>query len=221
MSTTTLVTGANRGIGLELTRQCQARGDRVIAVCRKTSAALDALKVEVIQGIDVGTKDAGQKLARALEGRKIDLLINNAGILKSDRLESLSFEAVQEQIEVNAVGPLRITAALRENLADGGKIALITSRMGSIADNSSGGHYGYRMSKAALNAAGVSLARDLAPRKITVALLHPGMVKTDMTGSHGVVEPEVAVKGLLARIAELTLGNSGGFWHMNGEMLPW
>ena len=144
-----------------------------------------------------------------------------AGILRGDSLEALDWDSVQEQIEVNALGPLRTVKALLPNLAQGAKLALITSRMGSIADNSSGGYYGYRMSKAALNAAGVSLARDLAPKKIAVAILHPGYVRTDMTGNHGNVTPEEAAKQLLARIDALTVQSSGTFWHANGEVLPW
>jgi len=117
---------------------------------------------------------------------------------------------------------LRVTDALRDRLGEGSKVALITSRMGSIDDNSSGGAYGYRMSKAALNMAGKSLAVDLRPRGISVAILHPGMVSTDMTGGHGGgVEPDVAAAGILARIARLTLETSGGFWHANGQQLPW
>ena len=152
---------------------------------------------------------------------KLDCLIANAGILRGDSLEALDWDSVQEQIEVNALGPLRTVKALLPNLAQGAKLALITSRMGSIADNSSGGYYGYRMSKAALNAAGVSLARDLAPKKIAVAILHPGYVRTDMTGNHGNVTPEEAAKQLLARIDALTVQSSGTFWHANGEVLPW
>jgi len=106
-------------------------------------------------------------------------------------------------------------------LKAGAKIALVTSRMGSIADNDSGGSYGYRMSKAALNAAGVSLARDLQARGIAVAILHPGYVRTDMTGHSGLIDVDEAVNGLLERIDELNLDNSGSFWHRNGELLPW
>jgi NAD(P)-dependent dehydrogenase (short-subunit alcohol dehydrogenase family) len=124
-------------------------------------------------------------------------------------------------MEVNAYGPLRVTQKLSPLLARGSKVALITSRMGSIGDNGSGGYYGYRMSKAALNAAGKSLAIDLAPRGVSVAILHPGMVKTAMTGSHGKVEPEDAARDLLARIDALGLDNTGTFWHANGEVLPW
>jgi NAD(P)-dependent dehydrogenase (short-subunit alcohol dehydrogenase family) len=218
---TTLVTGANRGIGLELCRALKEGGQTVVAVCRKPTPELERLGVRVEAGVDVTSSEGLAELATRLGDVKLDCVIANAGILRGDSLESLEWETVQEQLEVNALGPLRTVKALLPNLAQGGKVALITSRMGSIADNSSGGYYGYRMSKAALNAAGVSLARDLAPLKIAVAILHPGYVRTDMTGKHGNVSPEEAAKQLLARVDALTLKSSGTFWHANGEVLPW
>lgn len=128
---------------------------------------------------------------------------------------------MREQFEVNAIGPLRVTAALAPLLRGGGKVAIITSRMGSIADNGSGGYYGYRMSKAAVNAAGMSLARDLKGRGVAVALIHPGMVATEMTGRNGIAPAEAAA-GVITRIDELTLATSGKFIHAGtGEELPW
>ena len=217
-----LVTGANRGIGLALVELLRRRELNVIATCRKPSAALERTGAEVVSGIDL-TEDAGiERLVAAVGPRSIDLLINNAGIMVwPESLEKLDVAAVRRQFEVNALGPLRVTAALRGRLGRGAKVALITSRMGSIDDNGSGGAYGYRMSKAALNMAGKSLAVDLKPAGVAVAILHPGMVKTEMTGSHGQVEPLDAARGLLERIDALTLETSGGFWHANGEQLPW
>jgi NAD(P)-dependent dehydrogenase (short-subunit alcohol dehydrogenase family) len=116
---------------------------------------------------------------------------------------------------------LLITQALLGNLDEGSKVGIITSRMGSIADNDSGGSYGYRMSKAAVNAAGKSLAIDLKPRGIAVGILHPGWVRTDMTGRNGLIDANESAKGLLARMDELNLDNTGTFWHANGELLPW
>ena len=121
---------------------------------------------------------------------------------------------------IDALGPLRVTQELLLMLGDGSVVGIVTSRMGSIADNSSGGYYGYRMSKAAVNIAGVSLARDLADRGICVSLLHPGMVATDMTGGHGVPVSHSA-SGLIARMDSLNLSNSATFWHAEGEILPW
>jgi NAD(P)-dependent dehydrogenase (short-subunit alcohol dehydrogenase family) len=218
---TALVTGGNRGIGLSLVKLLKARGDTVIAACRHETPELAALGAEIAAGVDVASDKSINMLAEKLKGRKLDLLINNAGILSVESLENLDLAAIQRQMEVNAYGPLRVTQKLSPLLARGSKVALVTSRMGSIGDNGSGGYYGYRMSKAALNAAGKSLAIDLAPRGVSVAILHPGMVKTAMTGSHGQVEPDDAARGLLARIDALGLENTGTFWHANGEVLPW
>lgn len=217
----TLVTGANRGIGLELCKQLKARGADVIAVCRKSTPELEALGVRIEAGVDVSDAGSVRELATRLKGVNLDLLINNAGILRGENFDSLDFDGIAEQFEVNALGPLRVTAALAPLLGKDAKVAIITSRMGSIADNGSGGYYGYRMSKAAVNAAGVSLAHDLKSRGVAVALLHPGMVATEMTGKHG-IPAEDSVRGLLARIDELTLEKSGKFFHAGtGEELPW
>jgi NAD(P)-dependent dehydrogenase (short-subunit alcohol dehydrogenase family) len=217
-----IVTGSNRGIGLALAGALHARGEQVLATCRRSSPALAKLGVEVVDGTDVTAEAGVERLVRAVGNRSIRILINNAGILlRGDELAAIDFEGVRRQFEVNAMGPLRVTAALRPRLERGGKVGLITSRMGSIDDNGSGGAYGYRMSKAALNMAGKSLAVDLRSQEVAVAILHPGMVKTDMVGDHGQVEPADAARGLLARLDELTLETKGGFWHANGQRLPW
>lgn len=216
-----VVTGANRGIGLELVRQLRARGTSVVAVCRHSSAELDGLGVRVESGIDLGSQEAGVELAARLAHDEISLLIHNAGIFIGDNLESVRADDVRAQLEINALAPLFLTQALAPRLAHGAKVALITSRMGSIGDNSSGHDYGYRMSKAALNAAGVSMARDLAPRGVCVVILHPGSVRTGMTGGQGLLEPDESVSGLLRRIDELQLETTGRFLHQNGDVLPW
>jgi NAD(P)-dependent dehydrogenase (short-subunit alcohol dehydrogenase family) len=221
MSKTILITGANRGIGLALTSLLRGRGETVIAAVRHSSPELDALGVRVESGVDVTDSGTLRALAERLSGTQLDWLICNAGILAMDRLDALDEASVRQQFEVNAMGPLRCVAALQGALKLGSKIGLITSRMGSIGDNSSGGMYGYRMSKAALNMAAVSLSRDLRPRGIAVALLHPGYVKTQMTGGTGNCTAEEAARGLIARLDALTLEASGGFWHQNGEKLPW
>lgn len=219
---TALVTGANRGIGLALTQALLKRKYHVLAACRRPSAALSASGAELVADIDVARSEAITRLANAVGSRSLDLLVNNAGILVwGDQLDSLNVDGIRQQFEVNALAPLLITAALRNNLKPGAKVALITSRMGSIEDNGSGGHYGYRLSKAALNMAGKSLAIDLAPSGVAVAILHPGMVKTEMIGHQGQFTPDEAAAGLLERIDALTLETSGGFWHQNGERLPW
>jgi len=216
-----VVTGANRGIGLELARQLNARGMSVVAVCRKTSSELDALGVRVESGCDVAEPAAWSTLAERLANDDIELLIQNAGMLVADALDNVDPAAVRAQFELNAIAPLFLTRALAPRLRAGAKVALITSRMGSMGDNGSGGYYGYRMSKAALNAAGVSLARDLKPRGVAVIMLHPGMVRTRTIGGQGMIEAEESVRGLLRRIDELGLETTGRFLHQNGEVLPW
>ncbi|MBW4640678.1 MAG: SDR family oxidoreductase [Gloeocapsa sp. UFS-A4-WI-NPMV-4B04] len=219
---TYLVTGANRGIGYEYCRQLQARGDTVIAACRTATEELKVLGVRVEEGIDVTSDTAIADLHERLGETEIDVLINNAAIAKRITLEHLDFDSIREQFEVNALGALRVTQVLLPHFKAGTKIALMTSRMGSLADNTSGGSYGYRMSKVALSMAGKSLSHDLKPLGIAVAILHPGLVQTRMTNftTNGIT-PEVSVRGLLARIDELTLDNTGSFWHSNGEVLPW
>jgi short-subunit dehydrogenase len=149
------------------------------------------------------------------------VLINNAGIFENESLTNMDFEAINAQLQINAVAPVRVTHALQANLDSGSKVAMITSRMGSIADNGSGAYIGYRMSKAALNAAGVSLAHELKPKGVAVALLHPGFVQTQMVNFAGDIPPQVAAERLIQRIEELNLDNTGSFWHSNGDILPW
>lgn len=217
---TVLVTGANRGIGLELCRHLAARGDQVIAACRKTSEELQQLQVQVVENVDVSNDESAARLARTLHGVDIDILVNNAGILTSESLDDLDFDRMRRQYEVNALGPLRITKALLDNLHQGSKVIVLSSRVGSLEDNSSGGMYGYRMSKAAVNMAAVNLALDLGPSGIPVMILHPGMVATEMTGGAGVT-PADSVTGLIERIDELTMEKTGNFWHAEGYRLPW
>ena len=219
---TFLVTGSNRGIGLEYCRQLQTRGEEVIAVCRQPSPELEALGVRLETGVDITAGDSVTNLVERLDGVPIDGLIHNAGILESTSLDRLDLASMRRQFEVNALAPLRLTQALLGQLQAGSKLILMTSRMGSIDDNSSGGSYGYRMSKVALNMSGRSLAIDLRPRGIAVAILHPGLVRTRMVNFNAQgISPEQAVRGLLQRIDALTLETSGTFWHANGDVLPW
>lgn len=217
---TWLVTGASRGIGLELCRQLTKRGETVIAACRKASPALQATGCRIVEDVEVRDDASAGRLVAALGDTRIDVLVNNAGVLSKESLGSLDFDAMRRQFEVNALAPLRMTQALLPRLGRGSKVVIITSRMGSIADNGSGGYYGYRMSKAAVNSAGKSLAEDLRPRGITVLLLHPGMVATDMTGQHGIPVAESASM-LIERMDSLGLADTGSFHHANGEPLPW
>lgn len=221
MNQTVVLTGANRGIGLALAEAWQARGDAVIAVCRQASPALRELDVTCVEGIDVGDDAAMPRLREALADTDIDILYNNAGVMLNETVEDLDLDRIRRQLEINTLGPLRVTRALLDRMAGGGKIGLMTSRMGSIEDNDSGGKYGYRISKTGLNAAGKSLAVDLAPRGIAVAILHPGWVRTEMTGDTGHIDATEAAERLVQRMDELNLGNSGTFWHSDGTVLPW
>ena len=219
---TYLITGANRGIGLELVRQLNARGEDVIATCRSASSELSALSVRVETGIDITSGDSVNKLRENLNDIEVDVLIQNAGIAEFNSLSSLDPQSIVHQFEVNALSPLCFVKTMLSNLSKSAKIVLISSRMGSIEDNSSGGSYGYRMSKVALCMAGKSLAVDLMPQGISVAILHPGLVSTRMTAftSSG-IQPKESVEGLIQRIDELSLKNTGTFWHSNGDILPW
>ena len=224
MNHTVLVTGSSRGIGLELCKQLNERGDRVIATCRQSTDALAALDVEVLENVDVSDPKSLTLLSVRLKERKIDWLINNAGVLQSFSLDDLGMSCIanfKKMFDVNSLGPLLATKLLLKHLGSGSKVGLITSRMGSIADNESGGSYGYRMSKAAANAAGKSLAIDLKSQGIAVGILHPGYVRTDMTGHIGLMDADESVIGLIKRMDNLNLTNTGSFWHTNGDLLSW
>lgn len=215
------VVGSNQGIGLELCRLYAARGHEVLAACRKSSSDLQLLKVEIVEHVDVTSDHGVDEFAARVGSRPLDVLVIVAGIFGRDSFDELSLARMREQYEVNAMGPLRVVKALVRNLPPGAKLALLTSRMGSIADNSSGGHYGYRMSKAALNMAGRSLTLDLAPRGIAVALLHPGYVRTAMTDGRGDVSAAESAAQLAERIEAMNIDRSGEFRHANGALLPW
>ena len=219
---TYLISGANRGIGLEYCRQLKARGDEVIAACRNSSKQLESLGVRVEKGFDLTSQESISRLVSRLKGININVLINNAGHLENISLHNLDLISIRRQFEINAISPLYFTKALLGNLQKDSKVILMTSRMGSIEDNSSGGSYGYRMSKVALCMAGKSLSIDLRSSGIAVALLHPGLVKTEMTNftSSGISTSE-SVENLLKRIDNLSLETTGLFWHAKGELIPW
>jgi NAD(P)-dependent dehydrogenase (short-subunit alcohol dehydrogenase family) len=217
---TILLTGCNRGIGLQLCKQLHARGDEVIGVCRAENEDLMDLGIRIVTGIDVGRDDAMPLLKAAIGDQVIDVVINNAGILRGDTFGDLNYEEMVEQYRVNTLGPLRVTETLHDNLRAGSKVAIVTSRVGSIADNSSGGYYGYRASKTAVNQIGTNLSLELKPRGIAVILLHPGLVATEMTGGQGVSPADSAAR-LIARVDALNIDNSGKFWHAEGYELPW
>lgn len=223
-----VVTGADRGIGAAMCAQIAARGDVAIAACFDAAPALSDQGVEVVSGVDVTTAAGVQRLLHAVGDRSIDVLVHNAGLVIEHPLGSFDFAAFQREFAVNTLGPLRVTEALLPRLRSGSKVGLVTSRVGSLSENQSGGLYGYRISKAAANMAGINLAHDLKPRGIAVVCLHPGSVRTQMTAAlvdqatvGMLVEPEVAARGLIERLDELTLQSTGAFRHANGQALPW
>jgi len=219
---TYLITGSDRGIGLELCNQIHKRGDNVIATCRRASPELINLGVRIEENIDISSEEAITNLSKKLSGINIDCLIHNAGIYEFNSLEDFNKQSILRQFEVNALSPICMTISLKHLLKKSSKVAFITSRMGSIGDNSSGSSYGYRMSKVALSMAAKSLSIDLLKEEIYVAILHPGLVSTRMTGfTRNGITSEESVNGLLKRINALNKNNSGTFWHTNGQVLPW
>jgi len=219
---TALLTGCNRGIGLELAKQLKVKGYELIAIVRNISDELRDISPKwVFENVDVTDNEALQKIAVELNGENIDLLINNAGVLRRTPLEEIDPDLILDQFRVNALAPVMVTKAFLPNLSSSSKVVMITSRMGSIEDNTSGGSYGYRMSKAALNAASKSLSLDLREKGVPVGIIHPGWVQTEMTGKTGHLQPEEAAENIIQRVDELNLENSGRFLHSNGEILPW
>jgi NAD(P)-dependent dehydrogenase (short-subunit alcohol dehydrogenase family) len=223
---TVLVTGANRGLGLEFARQYAADGWSVVATARKPdeSGELKALPGDLsVEALDVRDFDAVASLADRLGGRPIDVLIANAGTSGPQRIESAAdSEAWLETFAVNSVAPVRLAFALLGSVeAARGKLVAITSKMGSIEDNGSGGYIAYRSSKAALNAAWKSLSIDVAGRGVVAAVLHPGWVQTRMGGAAAPLRPPESVAGLRRVIATLTPAQSGGFFNHDGTPIPW
>jgi NAD(P)-dependent dehydrogenase (short-subunit alcohol dehydrogenase family) len=222
---TVLITGANRGIGLELARQYAAGGWRVIGTARRPddAQALHDTGADLVQ-LDVTDQQSVDRLARSLDGRPIDLLINNAGILPLMwTLEDVDVEQFNRILAVNTVGPVRVTKALLPNLRAGElkTVVNVTSNLGSIGENSGGGFYGYRESKAALNMFTRSLAADLGPEGFTCIVMHPGWVKTDMGGSSAPVEVEDSAGGIRRVIDSLSPADNGTFWTFEGDQMAW
>jgi NAD(P)-dependent dehydrogenase (short-subunit alcohol dehydrogenase family) len=226
-----LVTAGNRGLGLEFVRQLLDGGERVTTTARRPDDAdeLHALiqnapdRVELLQ-LDVTDPESVARLERHVDDTAIDVLINNAGRLsRGGSPDDFAFDEIMADFRVNAVGTLRVTEACIPALrrADAPKIVNITSKMGSIADNGSGGSYAYRMSKAALNMATRSLARDLESEGMIAAVLHPGWVKTRMGGENALISPEKSIRNMLEVIDDLGPEDSGEFYEWNGDRVPW
>ena len=222
---TWLVTGASRGLGLEWVRQLRDRKDEVIATARKPESIpeLAALGAEV-HALDVADPASVAALTKALGSRPIDALVNNAGVGGSGpTIEQLDFGDVMRTMDVNALGPMRVTQAAWGNLLAGRRklVANITSRMGSIADNGSGGYFAYRASKSALNSLTRTLALDARRAGVTCVLLHPGWVATDMGGREAPLSPQQSVQGMLTVLDRLGPADSGRFLDWSGAELPW
>lgn len=218
--THTLITGAESGLGLALTRAFIDAGSSVAALCRETSPELDALAPEIHAGVDVTNAAAVYRAAAEMGDKTIDVLINNAGIMIEDDIDRIDIAAVRSQFEVNALGPLSVALAFRKRFRRGSRVVNISSRLGSIGDNESGEDYGYRMSKAAQNMLTSSLAIDLGKEDVIVTALHPGIVATGMTGGKGTAADEVA-RDLKAVIDGLDASRSGSFLDRFGAEIPW
>lgn len=226
---TVLVTGANRGLGLGLVRRWRAAGRRVLACCRRPEAAAELARESgpglTVHRLDVTDPGSVESLAKDLAGIPIDVLVHNAGIYgrrDGQRLGVLDFDAWRSVLETNLLGPMRVTEALLPNVAASRRrvIAAMTSQMGSISD-SSGGSYAYRSSKAALNMAMKSLAADLASRRITVVLVHPGWVRTAMGGHQAALEVEESAAGIVDLLERIDLDDSGRFLDWQGNEIAW
>jgi NAD(P)-dependent dehydrogenase (short-subunit alcohol dehydrogenase family) len=229
---TVLVTGANRGLGLEFARQYAADGWRVFAGCRSPQYAEELRELAGdsggrirVFGIDVTSGPSVKAAAAELKGQSLDLLINNAGVggPRGERLGDLDYVAWARVLEANTLGPMRVVEAFVDHIASGRdkRIVTITSGMGSIADNTSGGSYAYRSSKVAVNMVMKSLALDLAPRGITCIVMNPGWVRTDMGGPRGTLAPEESIRAMRAVIGKLKPGDSGKFFNYDGKTYPW
>lgn len=224
---TALVVGADRGIAACIARQLHARGDDVVAACLADGDDLKQAGITVEPHVDVTDGDSVTGLASRLRasGVTIDALYHVAGVLGLDELGAIDYDDVRRQFEINTIGPLRTVEALRDRLRPGSKVGIVTSRVGSLADNTSGGMYAYRVSKAAANMVGLNLHHDLGRDGVHVLMLHPGMVATDLTkdypGDFDYITPEQAAEGLVRNIDALTAETAGQFQHSNGSFLPW
>lgn len=227
---TYFVTGANRGIGLELTRQLLSKDQNVIATARRPNEAKELKGFETTHGnkfqllpLDVKSDNSAQMILKDIRFPHVDVLINNAGILPDEdgAIFEVSPALILEAINVNAIGPVRVTQALLPLLRKSRApvVANITSLMGSIADNSSGSYLAYRMSKTALNMFVKNLALD--EKSVISLALHPGWVKTDMGGPNALIETEKSATGLLSIIENATKAESGKFFNFTGKELQW
>jgi NAD(P)-dependent dehydrogenase (short-subunit alcohol dehydrogenase family) len=231
MTETILITGSNRGIGLELAHQYAARGWQVLACCRRPdqATALNRLGEQfpniTLHTLDVAQQDQVQKLATQLHDCPIDILFNNAGVYGPDDAVFGNTDEARwlECLRVNVIAPMKMMEAFVTQVAASQHklIAAMSSKMGSMADNGSGGSYIYRSSKAALNAVMKSAAIDLEPKGVKVAILHPGWVQTDMGGPNAEITVAESVGRMREILGTMTPGNSGSFFDIDGSIIPW
>ena len=220
-----LVTGANRGLGLEFVKQLQGMGYEVIGTARNPNKATDLKATGArVEQLDVADQASVASLATRLMGVPVDILINNAGMLNREdsTLDTLDFEVMERSFQVNSLGPLRVTQALLPNLKAGQRktIVSITSRLGSI-ELSTGGLYSYRTSKTALNQINKIISTELAPQGFTCVVMHPGWVRTDMGGANATLAKAESISSMLKVIEYLTIESTGKFFNYDGEELPW
>lgn len=222
------ITGTNRGLGLEFVKQFLNRGDQVTATCRNPKDATELNRLQdnhnlQIFCLDVGDHGAVQKLQQQLVDRPIDIFINNAGIWRSSQLGNISIDEWMESFRINAIAPIKTIESFLPNikLGEDKKVISITSKMGSIDDNTSGGSYIYRSSKTALNSAMHSMHHDLKNHGIATCTLHPGWVRTDMGGPGGLIDVEQSVSGMIKVIDHLSIENSGEYIDYAGKIIPW
>lgn len=228
---TVLITGTNRGIGLEFVSQFLARGDRVLATCRnvKSADSLNQLRssndnLDVL-ALDVSSTESMQAFIRQLDGVAIDVFINNAGVYgpRAANFGEIDADVWSSVLQVNSIAPLILSQMLLDNLLLGKdkKLIYLTSKMGSIDDNSGGGSYIYRSSKTALNSVVKSIAIDLAPQGFKAAVLHPGWVRTDMGGQNALIDTQTSVNGMMSVIDNLQQNQSGSFFNYDGNIISW
>ena len=227
---TLLITGANRGLGLEFVKQYAEAGWQVVACCRwpddakELNALADQYSGQIeIYALDVADFEQIDALALLLQGKPIDLLINNAGVYPQSEFGRVDYEAWAEAFHINAMAPMKMVEAFAQHVAASShkKIVTLTSKMGSIDDNTSGGSYIYRSTKAAGNMVMKSLAVDLKPMGIASTILHPGWVRTDMGGPNGLIDAPESVAGMRKVIEVLSLATSGRFVAYDGKIIPW
>lgn len=230
---TRVIIGADRGIARSIAEQLNEAGHDVLAVTMGDGKELTDQGIAVAPGVDVTSDEAVDALAKRLanDNVQVEWLVHVAGVMYLDNIETVDYDDVRKQFEINTIGPLRVVRALRGFLVEGGKVGILTSRVGSMNDNTSGGDYAYRISKAAANMVALNLHHDLSKDGVTVQALHPGMVNTGLLDAMTdedreraasiLVTPQQSATNLISVLDSLTVATGGKFQHANGDILPW